>query len=64
MANMNSVKEELTTLIDRLPADASIEDVQYQLYVIEKVRNGLESIKQDGGLTQRQVEERLSKWLT
>jgi hypothetical protein len=64
MANMNSVKEELTTLIDRLPADASIEDVQYQLYLIEKVRNGLESIKQDGGLTQRQVEERLSKWLT
>lgn len=60
---MNTAKEELSTLIERLPADATIEDVQYQLYVIDKVRKGLESIDGDGGLTQEQVEERLSKWL-
>ena len=60
---MSIVKDEVTSLLDRLPDDASIEDVQYHLYVIDKVRKGLESVERDGGLTQEQVEERLSKWL-
>ncbi len=60
---MSIIKDEVTSLLDRLPDDASIEDVQYHLYVIDKVRKGLESVERDGGLTQEQVEERLSKWL-
>lgn len=60
---MTPVKEEVIALLNRLPDDASLEDIQYHLYVIEKVRNGLDSIEKEGGLTQEQVEERLSKWL-
>lgn len=60
---MSIIKDEVTSLLDRLPDDASIEDVQYHLYVIDKVRKGLESVERDGGLTQEQVEERLSKRL-
>lgn len=60
---MTPVKEEVESLLERLPNDASIEDVQYHLYVIDKVRKGLESIDRDGGLTQAQVEARLGKWL-
>lgn len=60
---MSAIKEEISSLLERLPADASIEDVQYHLYVIEKVRNGLESIEKEGGLTQEEVEAKLSKWL-
>lgn len=60
---MSIIKDEVTSLLDRLPDDASIEDVQYHLYVMDKVRKGLESVERDGGLTQEQVEERLSKWL-
>ena len=60
---MNVIQEEVKSMLERLPNDASIEDVQYHLYVIDKVRKGLESVKRDGGLTQEQVEERLSKWL-
>ena len=60
---MSIVKDEVTSMLDRLPDDASIEDVQYHLYVIDKVRKGLESVERDGGLSQEQVEERLSKWL-
>lgn len=61
---MATVKEDITSLLERLPNDASMEDVQYHLYVIDKVRHGLESIERDGGLTQEQTEERLEKWLT
>ena len=60
---MSPIKEEVGSLLERLPQDATIEDVQYHLYVIDKVQKGLESIERDGGLTQEQVEERLSKWL-
>lgn len=60
---MTPVKDEVIALLNRLPDDASLEDIQYHLYVIEKVRNGLDSIDKEGGLTQEQVEERLSKWL-
>ena len=60
---MSQIREEVELLLERLPGDATIEDVQYHLYVIDKVHNGLESIDRDGGLTQEQVEARLGKWL-
>jgi hypothetical protein len=49
--------------LERLPEDASIEDLQYHLYVIEKVRNGLEATRTEGAVTQAQAEEKLGKWL-
>jgi hypothetical protein len=60
---MSVAKDQVTSLLERLPNDASIEDIQYHLYVIEKVNHGLESIEKDGGLTQDEVERRLSKWI-
>jgi predicted transcriptional regulator len=60
---MSAIKEELNSLLERLPADASIEDIQYHLYVIDKVQKGLESVERKRRLTQEQVEARLSKWL-
>lgn len=60
---MSAIKEEVNSLLDRLPDDASIEDVQYHLYVVEKVRNGLDAAKSEGTITQDQAEEKLGKWL-
>lgn len=60
---MSEVKDEVTSLLDRLPEDASIEDLQYHLYVVKKVRNGLEAARTNGILTQEQAEEKLGKWL-
>ncbi|HEY2866593.1 MAG TPA: hypothetical protein VGJ02_05835 [Pyrinomonadaceae bacterium] len=60
---MAVIIEEVKALIERLPPETTIEDLQYHLYVMDKVRTGFESIEREGGLTQEQVEERLSKWL-
>ncbi len=60
---MGPIKEEATSLLDRLPDDASIEDAQYHLYVVEKARHGLEAARTEGTLTQQQAEEKLGKWL-
>jgi len=61
---MSTAKEEVEALLDKLPDDCSLEDIQYHLYVIEKVRHGLEVADTQGAISQDDVEGRLSKWLT
>jgi len=41
---MATAKEEVEELLGKLPNDCSLEDIQYHLYVLEKVRNGLEAV--------------------
>ena len=60
---MNSAKQDVQKLLQKLPEDCSVEDVQYHLYVLEKVRRGLEDARTNGGLSQEEVEGRLSKRL-
>ena len=61
---MSTAKEEVQSLLSKLPDDCSLEDIQYHLYVIEKVRNGLDAAETQGTLSQEQVEQRFGKWLT
>ena len=61
---MSTAKEEVEALLKSLPDNCSIEDIQYHLYVIEKVRHGLEVADSQGTITQQEAEERLSKWIT
>ncbi len=59
---MVSIKQEVTELLERLPDDCSIEDIQYHLYVLEKIRRGLEDAEQDRTLSHADVEQKLSRW--
>ena len=61
---MSTAKEEVAALLSKLPDDCSLEDIQYHLYVIEKVRNGLEAADSHGTIPQDEVEQRFGKWLT
>ena len=61
---MSTAKNEVQQLLNTLPDDCSLEDIQYHLYVIEKVRNGLAIADSQGTLSQEEVEQRLGKWLT
>jgi phosphosulfolactate synthase (CoM biosynthesis protein A) len=61
---MATAKEEVEELLGKLPNDCSLEDIQYHLYVLEKVRNGLEVADTDGTVPQEEAEARFSKWLT
>jgi hypothetical protein len=61
---MSTAKEEVESLLNRLSEDCSLEDIQYHLYVIEKVHQGLEAAGTQGSMSQEVVEQRLGKWLT
>ncbi len=60
---MSTVKQDVKELIDHLPEDASIEDIQYHLYVLEKVRRGQADIRNGRHFSSKEAKERLSKWL-
>ena len=61
---MSTAKDQVKALLQKLPDDCSLEDIQYHLYVVEKVRNGLEAAQAHGTVPQAEVEERFGKWLT
>lgn len=61
---MSSAKQDVESLLNKLPDNSSVEDIQYHLYVLDKVRRGLEDAPGNGTLSQEEVETRLSKWLT
>jgi hypothetical protein len=62
--SMSNAKQEVEQLLNKLPDDCSVEDIQYHLYVLDKVRRGLEDARLNGTLSQQEVEIRLSQWLT
>lgn len=61
---MVTAKQEVESLLSKLPDDCSLEDIQYHLYVIEKVRFGLDAADTQGTVSQDEAENQLDKWLT
>jgi hypothetical protein len=61
---MSTAKQDVEYLLNKLPDNASVEDIQYHLYVLDKVRRGLEDARTNGTLSREDAETRLSKWLT
>ena len=62
-AIMSTAKQEVESLLSKLPDDCSLEDIQYHLYVIEQARNGLEAADSQGTVSQKEVERRLGNGL-
>ena len=60
---MTTAKAEVASMLASLPEDASLEDIQYHLYVLEKVKRGMERADREGAISHEDVKERLGKWL-
>jgi hypothetical protein len=58
-----TVKEQLHKLVDELPDDDAVEEMQYRLYVLRKLQRGLDSIDNGRGIERQQVVERMNLWL-
>jgi hypothetical protein len=65
--NMSTPKEEVRKMLDRLPDDSSFEDIQYHIYVREKIERGLKDVAEGRVLSQEEMERRMcaltKKWL-
>lgn len=56
-------KSAALALIKSLPEQSTYEDIQYHLYVREKIERGLEAIKKGDVVSQQDAEKKVSQWL-
>jgi predicted transcriptional regulator len=57
---MRVAKEEVKKMLESLPNDA-FEDIQYHIYVQEKIKKGLLDVKEGRVFSQKEAESRMSK---
>ena len=60
---MASAKKVVLDLVKGLPEDSSLEDIQYQLYLRQKLERSLKAAAQGQTKTHAEVKKRLAKWL-
>jgi predicted transcriptional regulator len=56
-------KDTVLRLLETLPDDASIEDIQYHLYVLQKIRAGEEAASAGKIIPHEEVMRELAEWL-
>ncbi len=60
---MATAKQDARKILDGLPEEASLEDIQYHLYVLQRIERGREDVAARRIVSQDEVEQRLTKWL-
>jgi predicted transcriptional regulator len=59
---MSAVKEKALRVIQSLPDDCTMEDIQYHLYVRDKVERGMQAIADGRVVSQEEAERRIREW--
>lgn len=59
---MSNAKTEAVELIKKLPDDATLDDIQHHLAVLEKIKQGQARLQQEGGIPQAQMEQEMARW--
>jgi hypothetical protein len=59
---METLKNEAISAISKLPETATIDDMMYRLYVIDKVRKGQEAIKRGESIPAKDLLNEIDSW--
>ena len=62
-AAVQTAKQEVQDLLQELPDDATLEDIQYHIYVKQKIAQGLADVRAGRVVSQEEVEKRFARWL-
>lgn len=60
---MATIKAEVAQLLKKMPDHSTPADIQYNLYVLEKIKKSKQSIKEFGVIPQEEVEKQMKKWI-
>jgi len=61
---MITAKEDVQILLRDLPDKTTLEDIQYHLYAIAKIRDGIRAAEQLGPVAHDEVEREMNTWLS
>ena len=60
---MASPKQVAWQILDSLPEDCSLEEIQYRLYVRQMVEEGRQDVRRGDVVSQQEIEQDLERWL-
>jgi len=60
---MDTAKDEVRRILDLLPDDATLEDIQYRIYVRQAIDAGLRDVTEGRTLSQEEIERRVARWI-
>ena len=55
-------KEEVRRLLDAIPDEATYEDIQYHIYVQQKIDHGIEASDRGDFISDEEIERRIQQW--
>jgi len=58
-----SVKDEVLAMIQRLPPDCTLEEIQYHLYIRQLVAEGLADAEAGNTIPHEEAKRRMREWL-
>ncbi|MFT5421374.1 MAG: putative transcriptional regulator [Candidatus Endobugula sp.] len=59
---MQAAKQDALNSINQLPENADMEEIMYQLYVLDKARKGQEAVEQGQTLTNDELKQDIDSW--
>jgi len=59
---MQTAKEEVLEILKKVPDNSTLEEIQYHLYVRQKIRRGIKDVEEGRIVTQDEMERRMAKW--
>ena len=58
-----TAKVEMKKMLESLPEDCTWEDIQYHIYVREKIERGMAAVDACDIISQEEAEKRVDQWL-
>ena len=59
---METLKQEAIKAISKLPEIASIDDIMYELYVVDKVKKGREAAQSGNAISVEDLKKEMQTW--
>ncbi|HBG92538.1 MAG: hypothetical protein A2X54_08190 [Nitrospirae bacterium GWF2_44_13] len=59
---METLKQEAIKTISKLPETATIDDIMYELFVVDKVKKGREAVERGESITIEELKREMQSW--
>jgi len=59
---METLKQEAIRAITKLPENANIDDIMYELYVVDKVKKGREAVSRGESVSAEDLKREMQSW--
>ncbi len=59
---METLKQEAIRAISKLPESANVDDIMYEIYVVDKVKKGREAVKEDDTVSVEDLRREMQTW--